>query len=131
MVPVLGDSGLLDALVGEQGVVGKVVEPILGGEESLLPGVIGDENPVVEVVLSDGGLLSGLLGSDGLLGNTLGSLLDGGSESEEQVAEVTMLTELVKADSASVGISAVVSGDNSVLQLLVANTPIQDPLPVV
>lgn len=70
---VVGDDGLvngvLDGVLGENGVVGVLV-----GEDGLLSGVLGDGG-LVDSVIGDGGVVDGLLGKEGLIGGVLG---DGG-----------------------------------------------------
>ncbi|SFH37723.1 hypothetical protein [Sulfitobacter dubius] len=100
---------VVDGVIGEAGLVGGVVDGLLGGgsgDESLAGGLLGEdglidglagEDGLVGGVLGDNGVVSGVLGEDGLVGDLLsdngllGGLLGGGSSDPTDVVPADLV----------------------------------------
>ncbi len=99
---ILGDEGLVADIVGEDGVVGDLLEALVednGVLDSLLSPVLG------------GGVVDDLLGEDGIVPGLIGDLFGGDGLVDEVVGNVPVVGGLL----GSGGLLGVVFGENSAL----------------
>jgi hypothetical protein len=100
-------GGLLDPILGEDGLIGGVIDSI-AGDNGLLDSILGPDGLV-------GGVLDGLLGEDGLVDNLLDNLLGGDGLVSGVIDLVAGGNGLLTEDGVVVGVIDTVLGEDGLL----------------